>query len=105
MTEELFTVYNDELICPTELPDLPDTASHSEMGAEQSHYPYLERQLSDATGKDVGTLRNHHSQFRKDCPDGLLSPLKFTELCVKVLGSPKVEEFKNTLFKIYRWRP
>merc|ERR1711997_1194930 len=72
--------------------------SHEEMGNEQSHGTYLEKQMSSATGKDVGTLQNHYSDFQKECPNGLLSPQKFTELCEKVLGSSKAEEFKNRAF-------
>merc|ERR1712227_358827 len=74
------------------------TASQPEMGNEHSHGPYLERQISNASGKDVDTLRGHYSDFQKDCPNGLLSPQKFSELCEKVLGSSKAEEFKSRAF-------
>merc|ERR1711874_431797 len=68
------------------------------MGNEQSHGTYLESQMATATGKDVSTLQNHYTDFQKDCPNGLLSPQKFTELCEKVLGSSKAEEFKTRAF-------
>merc|ERR1712088_256864 len=74
---------------------------HLTMGNEQSHqggYGYIEKQMSNATGKDVSTLQNHYSDFQKECPNGLLSPQKFTELCEKVLGSSKAEEFKSRVF-------
>ena len=68
------------------------------MGNEQSHGTYLESQMATATGKDVSTLQSHYTDFQKDCPNGLLSPQKFTELCEKVLGSSKAEEFKTRAF-------
>ena len=60
---------------------------HLSMGNEQSQpggYGYIERQMSNATGKDVSTLQNFYSDFQKECPSGQLSPQKFTELCEKV---------------------
>merc|ERR1711874_554403 len=74
---------------------------HLTMGNEQSHqggYGYIEKQMSNATGKDVSTLQNFYSDFQKECPSGQLSPQKFTELCEKVLGSSKAEEFKSKAF-------
>ena len=54
--------------------------------------------MSNATGKDVSTLQNFYSDFQKECPSGQLSPQKFTELCEKVLGSSKAQEFKSKAF-------
>ena len=74
---------------------------HLTMGNEQSHaggYGYIEKQMSNATGKDVSTLQNFYSDFQKECPNGQLSPQKFTELCEKVLGSSKAAEFKSKAF-------
>merc|ERR1712156_905489 len=69
---------------------------HLTMGNEQSHaggYGYIEKQMSNATGKDVSTLQNFYSDFQKECPNGQLSPQKFTELCEKVLGSTNFRDF------------
>ena len=75
---------------------------HLSMGNEQSqpggYHGYIERQMSNATGKDVSTLQNFYSDFQKECPSGQLSPQKFTELCEKVLGSSKAQEFKSKAF-------
>merc|ERR1712203_489481 len=74
---------------------------HLTMGNEQSQpagYGYIERQMSNATGKDVSTLQNFYSDFQKECPSGMLTPQKFTELCEKVLGSSKAAEFKSKAF-------
>ena len=46
--------------------------------------PYIERQMSNATGKDIETLQTFYNDFRNECPSGKLSPQKFTELCKKV---------------------
>ena len=91
-------VAQQQFYCPGPTHCLPDTASQPEMGNEHSHGPYLERQISNASGKDVDTLRGHYSDFQKDCPNGLLSPQKFSELCEKVLGSSKAEDFKSRAF-------
>merc|ERR1719242_1991300 len=60
--------------------------------------PYLERQMSNASGKDIETLKGFYNDFRNECPSGNLSPQKFTELCNKVFGSQQAEELQSKAF-------
>ena len=68
------------------------------MGNKNSHQAYLETQISNISGKDIATIQEFYSDFQKDCPDGRLTPEKFSDLCDKVLGTPKTEEFKKAAF-------
>ena len=79
--------------------------------------PYIERQMSNATGKDIETLQTFYNDFRNECPSGekrwlsisrdmslikiiagKLSPQKFTELCRKVLGSDQADSLQQKAF-------
>ena len=63
-----------------------------------SSSPYLERQMSNASGKDIETLKGFYNDFRNECPSGNLSPQKFTELCNKVFGSQQAEDLQSKAF-------
>ena len=68
------------------------------MDNKNSHQAYLETQISNISGKDINTIQEFYSDFQKDCPDGRLTPEIFTDLCEKVLETPKTEEFKRAAF-------
>ena len=68
------------------------------MGAKPSQQAYLETQISNISGKDITTIQQLYSDFQKDCPDGRLTPEIFSDLCEKVLGTSKTEEFKKAAF-------
>ena len=74
---------------------------------------FIERQMSNASGKDVATIQGFYNDFRNECPSGKkgpwcwwlsclcsgkLSPQKFTELCKKVLGSDQADVLQQKAF-------
>ena len=68
------------------------------MGNNPSSGPYLERQFSAASGKDVDTIHDMYSGFQKDCPSGYISPQQFTDLYERVVGTREADEFRNKAF-------
>ena len=83
---------------------------------------YIERQMSNASGKDIETIQAFYNDFRNECPSGelmmmmmmmmmmtmimmimtvlgKLSPQKFTELCNKVFGSSQAAELQEKAFR------
>ena len=54
--------------------------------------------MSNASGKDIETLKGFYNDFRNECPSGNLSPQKFTELCNKVFGSQQAEDLQSKAF-------
>eukprot|EP00494_Astrolonche_serrata_P004059 UN04069 len=59
---------------------------------------FIERQMSNASGKDVETIQGFYNDFRNECPSGKLSPQKFTELAKKVLGSDQADTLQQKAF-------
>merc|ERR1712106_1127312 len=67
------------------------------MGNDHSG-PYLERQLSQTSGKDAAAIQSMYSEFQKDCPSGYLTPRKFTELYARVSNSEAGDDFRAKAF-------
>merc|ERR1719270_940665 len=70
----------------------------NDMSCETGNRAFIEKQMSNASGKDVATIQGFYNDFRNECPSGKLSPQKFTELCRKVLGSDQADTLQQKAF-------
>ena len=86
------------------------------MSCETGNRAFIEKQMANASGKDVATIQGFYNDFRNECPSGAkrslniysddldhyfpgkLSPQKFTELCRKVLGSDQADTLQQKAF-------
>ena len=56
----------------------------NDMSCETGNRAFIEKQMSNASGKDVATIQSFYNDFRNECPSGEKRSLSFEMSLIKI---------------------